>query len=143
MDHLHHQIIPNLGRLLLCLAAFALLSRLPSAATFSHDLLRRATAAVVRPSFAFLVGNALVLLLFRYSSGDDRELGSDYLQVPVKEEDEVAEVADVAVEEEEVVVVDDDEEFRRTVEEFIEKQVRFHRRESRELVCSAGTTDQQ
>ncbi|KAH7651125.1 hypothetical protein IHE45_20G037100 [Dioscorea alata] len=197
--------IRTIRRLFRCLeACVAILiiswssARLPAAAKLSGDLLRSAAAILLSPRFVFLLGNAIVLVLFAKSgnlstsptstassplSGD---LYDDFLETRGSYPISPLEEANVVVYEDKAVcvetkieyrrtisekmekkqspvelrrsetdlgrkpteirenapapapaaVVEDDDEFRKTIEAFIERQLKFHREESMTIVSA-------
>ncbi|KAG1342814.1 hypothetical protein COCNU_05G010430 [Cocos nucifera] len=195
------QEMKRLFRCVEALAAVLLLSwysaRLPTAVGLSCDLLRRLAALLLSPRFVFLLGNAIVLILFARSGHSSPPPAVDSLsagagdiydefvdrrrrmmQYPAAEvvcEDKkvcvegpacrrsrserlelgpsapelrrsVTEV-DSSDQKQPVASEEDAEEFRRTVEAFIAKQLRFHRQESvstsmsMTVASSAGTAE--
>ncbi|KAJ0985897.1 hypothetical protein J5N97_004253 [Dioscorea zingiberensis] len=205
--------IRTVGRLFRCLEACAAImiiswssAKLPAAARLSGDLLRSAAAVLLSPRFVFLLGNAIVLVLFAKSgnlspsptpttssspvsasptpSGDlydefleSRGRVSHSLAPPQPSEGDVVyedkavcvetkrecrrtrsekmekqrnapelrrSETDLALKVTEigknVTAAEDDDEFRRTIEAFIEKQLKFHRQESMTIVSSAAST---
>ncbi|EHA8591465.1 hypothetical protein COCNU_scaffold058515G000010 [Cocos nucifera] len=199
----------------LLLEAFAALlflswssARLPAAARFSVDFLRRLAAVILSSRFVFLLGNAIVLVLFAKSrhlassaDGSDGDLYDQFIESrrrigfspppppppTVASPEEVGfedkavcletrpcrrsrsekierrrrslelrrvesdvgpnrekppppppAAATAEVKEEGETSADDAEEFRRTIEAFIAKQVRFHREESMAVVSAEG-----
>ncbi|XP_010906328.1 uncharacterized protein [Elaeis guineensis] len=189
------QEMKRLFRCVEALAAVLLLSwssaRLPAAARLSGDLLRRLAALLLSPRFVFLLGNAIVLVLFAKSghsspspaaaslpagAGDIYDEFVDrqrrMMQYPAAEvvyEDKKVcvegrachrspsermewgprapefrrSVTEVESSKQPVASEEDAEEFRRTVEAFIAKQLRFHRQESMSMTVgsSAGTAE--
>ncbi|XP_010924339.2 uncharacterized protein [Elaeis guineensis] len=201
----------------LLLEAFAALlflswfsARLPAAARFSGDFLRRLAAVILSPRFVFLLGNAIVLVLFAKSrhlassaDGSDGDLYDQFLEsrrrigfspppptpTVASPEEVVFEdkavcmesrpcrrsrsekierrrrsvelrrvvsdvgpngekppppppaVATAEVKEDSETSADDAEEFRRTIEAFIAKQVRFLREESMAVVSAEEPQD--
>ncbi|XP_039116327.1 uncharacterized protein LOC120251750 [Dioscorea cayenensis subsp. rotundata] len=196
--------IRTIRRLFRCLEACAAIliiswssARLPAAARLSGDLLRSAAAILLSPRFVFLLGNAIVLVLFAKSGNLSTsptstastplagDLYDDFLETrgsyPISPPGE----ADVVVYEDKAVcvetkieyrrtisekmekkqspvelrrsetdlgrkpteigknapapaavVVEDDDEFRKTIEAFIERQLKFHREESMTIVSA-------
>lgn len=198
----------------LLLEAFATLlflswssARLPAAARFSGDFLRGLASVIVSPRFVFLLGNAIVLVLFARSrhlassaDGSDGDLYDQFLESrrrigfsppppppTVASPEEVvfedkavcmeirpcrrsqsgkierrrrslelrraasdvgtngekpppqpSAAATAQVKEEWETSTDDAEEFRRTIEAFIAKQMRFHREESMAIASAEG-----
>ncbi|XP_008785078.1 uncharacterized protein LOC103703838 [Phoenix dactylifera] len=195
-----HRRLQEMKRLFRCveaLAAVLLLSwssaRLAAAARLSGDLLRRLAALLLSPRFVFLLGNAIVLVLFAKSghSSPSRAAasspagGGDIYDEFVDRRRQMMQcsAAEVVYEDKKVCVEgracrksqserlergpiepelrwswteiegsgpkqplaseEDAEEFRRTVEAFIAKQLRFHRQESMStaVASSAGTAE--
>lgn len=182
-------------------------ARLPAAARFSGDFLRRLASVILSPRFVFLLSNAIVVVLFAKSrhlassaDGSDGDLYDQFLEsrrriafstpppLPTSTSPEEVVFEDKAVcmetrpcqrsrsgkierrrrslqlrrvesdvgpngekppplppaaataqvKEESETSSDDAEEFRRTIEAFIAKQMRFHREESMAIVSAEG-----